>query len=77
MNSLVDPKPPNAISNVGSYGEEDEVSNEEQRDDEEVTELQGMQDFILPNEETQEALLVATRSKNLVDLSQTNSKQKA
>ena len=32
---------------------EDEVStNEEQTDDEEVAKLQGMWDFILPNEET-------------------------
>jgi len=50
--------------------------NEEQTDDEEVEELQGMWDFILPNEETQEALPVATRNKNL-DLPQTNPKQKA
>lgn len=36
-----------------------------------------MWNFILPNEETQEALPVATRSKNHVELSQTNPKQKA
>jgi len=52
INSSVDPKPPNAISNAESDGEEDEVStNEEQIDDEEAVELQGMWDFIIPNEE--------------------------
>ena len=66
-NSPANPKPPNAISNVESDGEEDEVSNEEQTDDEEVAELQGMWDFILPNEETQEALPVATQSKKLLN----------
>jgi len=77
-NSPAGPKPPNAISNTESDGEKDEVStNEEQTNDEAVAELQGMWDFILPNEETQEALSIATRSKNLVDLSQTNTKQKA
>lgn len=61
-NSPVGPNPPNAISNVKS--DEDEVSaSEEQTNDEEVTKLQGMWDFILPNEETQEALPVATLSK--------------
>lgn len=36
-----------------------------------------MWDFILPNEETREALHVATRSKNLVDLPQKNPNHKA
>ena len=35
-----------------------------------------MWDFILLDEESQEALLVATRSKNPVELSQTNMKKK-
>ena len=50
-NSPANPKPPNVILHVESDGEEDEVStNEEQTDDEEVAELQGMWDFIHPNE---------------------------
>lgn len=48
--------------------------NEEKTDDEEVAELQEMWDFILPNKETQEALPIATRSKNLDDLPQNNPK---
>lgn len=77
-NSPAYPKPQNAISNDESDGEERKVStNEEEMDDEEVEKLQGMWDFILPNEETQEELLVATRSKIHVELSQTNPKQKA
>jgi len=39
-----------------------------------VEELQGMWDFILFNEETQEALPITTRNKNLIELSQTNPK---
>lgn len=42
-----------------------------------MAELQRMWDFILSNEETQDKLPVATRSKNPIDLSQTNSKKKA
>ena len=60
-NSLTDPKPPNAISNAKSYGEEEEVlTNEEQIYDEEVVELQRTWDFILPKEETREALPFST-----------------
>jgi len=36
-----------------------------------------MWDFIIPNEETQEALPITTRSKNPVELIETNSKKKA
>ena len=41
-----------------------------------MVELQGMWDFILPNEETQEALPFATQSSGFVDSPQTNPKQK-
>ena len=42
-------KPPNAVSNVESEEEEEEENTTEgQTDDEEVVELQGMWDFILP-----------------------------
>ena len=45
----MDVKPPNAISNVESEEEEEEENTTEgQTDDEEVVELQGMWDFILP-----------------------------
>ena len=50
---------------------------EEKTNDEEVVELQGMWDFILPNEETQEALPVTTRSRSTIDLPQTNPKHKS
>jgi len=44
-----DAKPPNAISNAKSEEEEEEESaTEGQTDDEEVVELQGIWDFILP-----------------------------
>lgn len=77
MNPSIDPKPPRIISNVESDVEEDEVSTtEEQTDDEEVVKLQGMWGFILPNEDTQEAIPIATWSRSLVDLPQTNAKQK-
>lgn len=45
---------------------------EEKTNDEEVVELQGMWDFILPNEETQESLTVATRSRSPIYFPQTN-----
>ena len=73
----MDAKPPNAISNVESEEEEEEESTTEgQTDDEEVVELQGMWDFILPQEEDQEAFPVSTRSKNQLDPPQTTPKQK-
>lgn len=69
-----DPKPSNAITNVESEGEEEEVSNEEPIDEDEVVELQGMWDFILPDEEDQEASPVSTRSRNQLDPPQPSSK---
>ena len=75
-NPSTDLKPPNAITNVESEGEEKEVSNEEHTDDDEVVELQGMWDFILPDEEDQDALPVSTRIRNQHDLQQSISKQK-
>ena len=59
-----DSKPPNAISNAEFEEEEDEISTEGQTDDEKVVELQGMWDFILPQEEYQEVFPVSKRSKN-------------
>ena len=38
-NPSIDPKPPNAITNAESEGEEEEVSNEEPTDEDEVVEL--------------------------------------
>ena len=49
-------KSPNAVSNVESEEEEEEEeenTTEGHTDDEEVVELQGMWDFILPQEEDQ------------------------
>ena len=70
------PKPPNTISNVESDVDEEEVSMaDKQIDDEETVEVHGMLDFILllsDNEESQEALPVATRSKSTIDFPQTN-----
>ena len=43
-----DSKPPNAITNAESEEEEEEIATEGQTDEEEVVELQGMWDFILP-----------------------------
>lgn len=62
-NPSTDSKIPNAISNVESE-EEEENTTEEHTDEEEVVELQGMWDFILPNEEDQEAFPISTRSRN-------------
>lgn len=77
-NPSYDPKPPSTISNVESDVEEEEISiAEEQTNDEEVVELQEIWDFILPNEESQEALLVATRSRRIFYLPQTSQKQKS
>jgi len=59
-----DPKPPNAIKNTKSEEEEEEISHEEPTDEEEVVEVQGMWDFLLPKEEYQEASPVSTRSRN-------------
>ena len=74
----MDVKAPNVISNVESEEEEEEESaTEGQTDDEEVVELQGMWDFILPQEEDQEEFSVSTRSKNQLDPPQTTPKQKS
>jgi hypothetical protein len=76
-NPPMDVKPPNVVSNVESEEEEEEENTTEgQTDDEEVVELQGMWDFILPQEEDQEAFPVSTRSKNQLDPPQTTPKQK-
>ena len=76
-NPPMEVKPPNAVSNVESEEEEEEENTTEgQTDDEEVVELQGMWDFILPQEEDQEAFPVSTRSKNQLDPPQTTPKQK-
>jgi len=73
----MDAKPPNAISNVESEEEEEEErTTKGKTDDEEIVELQGMWDFILPQEEDQEAFPVSTRSKNQLDPPQTTPKQK-
>ena len=72
----MDAKPPNAISNVETEEEEEEESDTEgQTDDEEVVELQGMWDFILPQEEDQEIFPVSTRSKNQLGPPQTTPNQ--
>jgi len=76
-NPSTDSKPPNAITNAESEGEEEEVSNEEPIDEDEVVELQGMWDFILPYEEDQEASPVSTRSRNQLEPPQPSSKQKS
>lgn len=72
-----DSKPPNAITNAESEQEEEEVSNEEPTDEDEVVEVQGMWDFILPDEEDQEASPVSTRSRNHLDPPQPSPKQKS
>ena len=75
-NPPMEVKPPSVVSNVESEGEEEENPIEGQTEDEEVMELQGMWDFILPQEEDQEAFPVSTRSKNQLDPPQTTQKQK-
>ena len=46
----MDSKPPNAIANAEFKEEEEEIATKGQTDEEEVVELQGMWDFILPQE---------------------------
>jgi len=76
-NPPMEVKPPSTISNVESEEEEEEENpTKGKTDDEEVVELQGMWDFILPQEEDQEECLVSTRSKNQLDPPQTTQKQK-
>jgi len=62
-----DAKPPNAISSAESEEEEEEIATERQTNEEEVVELQGMWDFILPQEEDQEVVPVSTRRKTQLD----------
>ena len=64
INPSTDSKPPNAITSAESEEEEEEIATEEHTDEEEVVELQGTWNFILPKEEDQEAFLVSTRSRN-------------
>lgn len=76
-NPSTNPKPPNAITNAEPEEEEEEISNEGPTDQEEVVEVQGMWDFILPDEEDQEASSVSTRSRNQLDPSQPTPKPKS
>ena len=76
-NPSTDSKPPNAITNAKSEGEEEEVSNEEPTNEYEVVELQGMWDFILLDKEDQEASPVSTKSRNQLDPPQPIPKQKS
>ena len=70
-------QPPNTISNVEFDLEiEDEETEEEETEEEEVVELNGMWDFILPNEEQQEDFPVTTRSKGPTEVSQPSQKKK-
>ena len=78
----VQTKPPNSISNAESEEEEEEdtspVSDEEE-ENEEIVELHGMWDFILPNSDSeveQEAMPVSTRSKSTAEPIQTAPKRK-
>ena len=77
-NPSIDSKPPNAITSVESEEEEEEeTATKEPTDEEEVVELQGMWDFILPDEEDQEASPVSTRSRNQLDPPQPTPKPKS
>jgi len=76
-NPSTDSKPPSAITSVESEEEEEEIATEEHTDEEEVVELQGMWDEILPNEEDQEASPVSTRSRNQPDPPQPTPKPKS
>ena len=69
-------QPPNIISNAKSDQDtEEEQTEEEEDDEEEKVELNGMWDFILPNEEQHEALPMSTRSKNATEATQPNQQQ--
>ena len=79
-NPSTDSKPTNVISNdVSEEEEEEEEENitEEHTDEEEVVELQGMWDFILLDEEDQEAFPVSTHSRNQRDPLQPTPKPKS
>ena len=65
---------PNIISNAESDQdtyeeqiEEEEIEVKEETEVEEEVELNGIWDFILPNDEQQEALPVSSRSKNTTE----------
>lgn len=77
INPSTDSKPPNAIMNAESEEEEEEIATEEPTDEEEVVEVQGMWDFILPYEDDQEASPVSTRSRNQLDPPQPTPKPKS
>ena len=66
-NPSTNSKPPNSITSAESEEEEEEIATEEHTDEEEVVEVQGMWDFILLDEEDQEAFSVSTRSRNQLD----------
>ena len=77
INQPTNPKPPNAISNVESNldddEEEDTVLLAEEIEEDKTVECHGMWDFILLNSNNeQEALLVNTRSKSIVQPNQSN-----
>lgn len=76
-NPSTNSKPPNAITSVESEEEEEEIATKEHTDEEEVVEVQGMWDFILPDEEDQEASLVSTRTRNQIDPPQPTPKSKS
>lgn len=76
-NPSIDPKPPNAITSTESEEEEEEITTDVPTDEEEFVELQGMWDFILLDEEDQEASLVSTRSRNELDPPQSTPKPKS
>ena len=76
-NPSTNSKPPNTISNVELEEEEEENATEEHTDEEEVVELKGMWDFILPNEEDQEVFPISTCSRNQLDPPQPTPKPKS
>jgi len=76
-NPSTNSKPPNAITSAEGDEEEEEIATEEHTDEEEVVELQGMWDFILPDEEDQEEFPVSTRSRNQLDPPQPTPKPKS
>lgn len=59
-NPTIGSKPPNTITSLESEEEEEEIATKEPTDKEEVVEVQGMWDFILPDEEDQKAFPVST-----------------
>jgi len=76
-NPSTDSKPPNAITNVELEEEEEEIATEEPTNEEEVVEVQGMWDFILPDEEDQDASPVSNQSRSQLNPPQPTPKQKS